>query len=336
MATASITGDRGNVLVTHNRIAQAGVEVLNRAGLNVHFSPPYDSSEVVAEKCRDLGVAAIMVRQGKITAQVIQASPNLKVIAKHGVGVDNVDLRAASDRGIPVLRAMGSNSLAVAEHTVAMMLALIKDLPLLDGAMRRGEWPKPNHMGRDIAGRRVGLVGYGAIGQHTARLISCLGMHVTVFDPMASADSVSPYGFTNDLDTLVAQSDIVSIHCPLTDQTRNLVDARRLSLMRPDAFVINTARGGVINEEALANALHSKVIAGAALDSFSVEPLDPASILFAAPNLIMTPHIGGTTVGAADAMAVIAAEHIVSVLDGNPPDARSLANPHDLGVALIS
>jgi D-3-phosphoglycerate dehydrogenase / 2-oxoglutarate reductase len=324
-------GRSRRILVTHTQIAPSAVALLNANDIDVFFSPPYDAPEVVAERARELGVDAIMVRQGKVNDLVIGASPRLKVIVKHGVGIDNIDLRAAAARGIPVLRSLGSNSLAVAEHAIALALALIKEVLPLDRAVKSGEWPKPTFIGRDIAGSLIGLVGFGAIGRHTARLAEALGMEVTVYDPMSSA-AILAAGYTEakTVDDLVAAADIVSLHCPLTVETRHMIDARRLALMKPTALIVNTARGGIIDEAALAAALASKRIAGAALDSFAAEPPPADSPLWPLGTLVATPHIGGVTTGSARAMAEIAARHIIDVLDGKAPDAASLSHPDTL------
>lgn len=272
-----------------------------------------------------------MVRQGKINAEVINASPSLKVIVKHGVGVDNVDIVAAASRNIPVLRSMGSNSLAVAEHTLALTLALLKKLPTLDMSIKTGHWPKPSFIGRDIADSIMGLIGFGSIGRETGRLAQALGMKIIVFDPMA-AETIEQSGFTmaKDLTSLIRQSDIISLHCPLTNDTRHMIDANRLAQMKVDALLINTARGGLIDEAALYQALHEGQIAGAALDSFNIEPPATDSPLWSLNNLIVTPHIAGVTNASATQMAETAAHHIISVLDGNPPDPRSIAYASEL------
>ncbi|MGF6160539.1 D-3-phosphoglycerate dehydrogenase [Ensifer sp. KUDG1] len=321
------------VLVTHNSIAESAVELLNAHDCDVFFSPPYDASDIVAARAAELGIDAIMVRQGQINEAVIAASPKLKVIVKHGVGVDNVDIQAAADRGVPVLRSMGSNARAVAEHAIALSLALLKEIGPLTAAVKDGRWPKPTFMGRDIIGTMMGLVGYGAIGRETAAMARALGMDVIVYDPHAAAGLAEANIETvSGVDDLVRHADIVSLHCPLTAETRHLIDARRLSLMKPTSFIVNTARGGLIDEAALAIALRDKRIAGAALDSFATEPPAADNPLWAAPNLLATPHIGGVTKGSSKAMAEIAARHIISVLGGEAPDAFSLATPKSLGL----
>ncbi|BDA86585.1 2-hydroxyacid dehydrogenase [Aureimonas sp. SA4125] len=329
--TPNGSGRSRRILVTHTQIAPSALALLNANDIDVFFSPPYDAPDVVAARARDLGVDAIMVRQGKVNDLVISASPKLKVIVKHGVGIDNIDLRAAAARGIPVLRSLGSNSLAVAEHAIALALTLIKEVLPLDRAVKAGEWPKPTFIGRDIAGSLIGLVGFGAIGRHTARLAEALGMEVSVYDPMASmAITAAGYTEAKAVDDLVAAADIVSLHCPLTVETRHLIDARRLALMKPTALVVNTARGGIIDETALAEALAQKRIAGAALDSFAAEPPPADSPFWALGTLVATPHIGGVTTGSARSMAEIAARHIIDVLDGKAPDEASLSHADTL------
>ncbi|WP_454655826.1 hydroxyacid dehydrogenase [Bosea beijingensis] len=319
------------VLVTHDRLAENAIELLNAHDVDVFFSPAYAPSEQVAQRAAELQVDALIVRQGRVDEAIIAASPRLKVIAKHGVGVDNIDLQAAAARDIPVIRAMGSNSRAVAEHTIALALTLLKDIPRLDAAVKAGTWPKPSFIGRDIIGTVIGLVGFGSIGQHVARMAQGLGMTVLLHDPHARA-AITQFGgdCERDLDSLIAEADIVSLHCPLTNATRDLLDARRFGLMKPNSLVVNTARGALINEAALAAALLEGRIAGAALDSFAVEPPAPDSPLWALPNLIATPHIAGVTAGSAKTMAEIAARHVIAVLDGEEPDAASLARLTEL------
>lgn len=319
------------VLVTHDRLAEGAIQLLNAHDVDVFFSPAYAPSEQVAQRAAELQVDALIVRQGRVDEAIIAASPRLKVIAKHGVGVDNIDLQAAASRDIPVIRAMGSNSRAVAEHTIALTLTLLKDIPRLDAAVKAGTWPKPSFIGRDIIGTVIGLVGFGSIGQHVARMAQGLGMTVLLHDPHAR-EAIAQFGADceRDLDSLIAEADIVSLHCPLTNATRDLLDARRFGLMKPNSLVVNTARGALINEAALCAALLEGRIAGAGLDSFAIEPPAADSPLWALPNLIATPHIAGVTAGSAKTMAEIAARHVIAVLDGEEPDAASLARLTEL------
>ncbi|TKA96564.1 hydroxyacid dehydrogenase [Cereibacter changlensis] len=324
------SGRSRRVLVSHTQIAESAIRLLNAHDVDVFFSPPYDPSEVVAARAAELQIDALMVRQGRIDDQVIGASAKLRVIVKHGVGVDNIDIAAATARGIPVLRALGSNSRAVAEHAIALALMLVKEIQPLNAAVKAGGWPKPSFIGKDFKGATIGLIGYGGIGRETARMAEALGMEVVVHDPYAP-QAVQADGFAvAEIDAMLPVLDILSLHCPLTAGTRNLIDARRLALMKPGAVIVNTARGGLIDEAALAAALAEGRIAAAGLDSFAQEPPTADNPLWPLPTLTATPHIGGVTAGSARSMAEIAARHIISVLDGNPPDQRSLALASEL------
>lgn len=314
------------VLVTGSALAGEAVAALEAHHLQPYYCPPYASSDDIAKLAADLQIEGLIVRQGQVSESVIAASPRLKVIAKHGTGVDNIDLEAAARRGIPVLRALGANARSVAEHTIALVITMMKDIVPLDRAVKGGEWPKASYVGRDLAGAKVGLVGFGAIGQEVATLARGLGMSVTVFDPYTT-ELPQEVSRETDLDTLLATSDIVSLHCPLTNETRHLINAERLARMKPTSFVVNTARGGIIDEAALVEALRNGTIAGAGLDSFAEEPPPKDSPLWSLPNIIVTPHTGGAAKGAMRAMAETAARHVISVLDGDGPDLRSVANP---------
>ncbi|RDI59756.1 hydroxyacid dehydrogenase [Microvirga subterranea] len=314
------------MLVTGSALAGEAVAALEAHGLQTYYCPPYASSDDIAKLAADLQIEGLIVRQGQVNETVIAASPRLKVIAKHGTGVDNIDLDAAARCGIPVLRALGANARSVAEHTIALIIALMKDIVPLDRAVKGGEWPKASYVGRDLAGAKLGLVGFGAIGQEVAMLARGLGMSVTVFDPYTTELPREVTRETN-FDTLLATSDIVSLHCPLTKETRHLINAERLRRMKPTSFVVNTARGGIIDELALVEALRDGTIAGAGLDSFAEEPPPKDSPLWSLPNIIVTPHTGGAAKGAMRAMAETAARHVISVLHGNGPDLRSVANP---------
>ncbi len=319
------------VLVTHDRLAGGAVELLQAHDVDVIFSPAYSPPEQVAARVAEYQVDALIVRQGKVTQSVIDASPRLRVIAKHGVGVDNIDLHAAAARNIPVVRGMGSNSRAVAELTITLALALLKEVPWLDAAVKRGEWPKPTFIGRDIGDTVLGLVGFGSIGQHAARMARGLGLQVRIHDPHArEAIGAFDPACERALDDLLRESDIVSLHCPLTRETRHLLDRTRIALMKRGACVINTARGPLIDEEALCEALHSGQLGGAGLDSFTEEPPPAGSPLWSAPNLIATPHIAGVTAGASRAMAQMAAQQVIDILNGGEPDAHNLVRVAEL------
>ncbi|MGP9566591.1 hydroxyacid dehydrogenase [Halomonas sp. AOP5-B2-8] len=321
---------RKKVLITRTRIDTTAIELLNSHGFECIFSPPYAPPAEVAARLKETGAQALMVSQGRMTAEVIGASAELSIIVKHGSGVNNINLQAAESLDIPVYRGLGANARAVAEQAITLALALWKSIPRLDYATRTGNWLKGEFVGNDIRGATIGLVGFGAIGREVANIASALGMNIQVFDPLMTE---APHGITvkDDIEALLKSSDIISLHCPLTSGTRNLIDEKRLQLMQNNSVLVNTARGGIVDEQALSKALHEGTIAGAALDSFVVEPPDPNSSLWKSPNLIATPHTAGLTPGAEQVMAVTAAQHIINHFAGNPIDKRFLATHAALG-----
>jgi D-3-phosphoglycerate dehydrogenase len=309
-----------NVIMTAPRLAAPAVSLLEAAGCTVHYMPPYPAAEAVAALADAVQADAILSRQGRVTAAAMDASPRLRIVARHGVGVDDVDLQAAAARGILVTRAHGSNTRAVAEHTLALLLALVKELRPLSESTAAGGWREAGTKVRDVAGLRLGLLGAGAIGRAVAGLATAFGMTVLAFDPAATVDDGIARAATPG--ALFAESDAISVHCPLTPETRHLVDAGALAAMPPGGYVMNTARGCIVDETALLAALESGHLAGAALDVFEEEPPGPAHPLRRHPRVIITPHVAGVTDGSLVNMGVMAAECIVAALTGGrvPPD----------------
>lgn len=316
------------VLVTHELLADEAVRMLNENDVDVLFSPPDTSPAELADKVARWQVDALIVRQsGKITAPVIAASNKLRVIAKHGVGVDNIDIKSAAEKGVPVVRATGSNARAVAEMAISLAVALLKELPFLDASVKNGRWLKPTFKGRDMQGSVFGLVGFGSIGQEAARMAQALGFTVIVHDPygkkaIESFDAAAE----RSLDELLAEADVISLHCPLTNDTRGMIGREQFGKMKTTAILVNTARGGLVNEADLIDALRQGRIGGAGLDSFAQEPPNPDSPLWQAPNLIVTPHVAGASHGSTRAMATMAARQVIDILDGKAPDPRNLVS----------
>jgi phosphoglycerate dehydrogenase-like enzyme len=249
------------------------------------------------------------------TAAMIAAAPKLKLIQKIGVGVNTIDLAAAKARGIPVCNLPGTNSRAVAELTLALMLATLRRLPRFDAALRRGTWSDPalqDGIG-ELGGRIVGLVGYGAIPRLLAPVLAALGCRLlyTARHPVTDA-----LGERRALDALLAESDIVSLHLPLTEETAALIDAKAFARMKPGAILINTARGGLVDQAAQVDALRGGRLAAAGLDVFVHEPPDPVDALFALPNVVLTPHIAWLTTGTFDRSFVLAAENCRRLASG--------------------
>ncbi|MHB1950500.1 MAG: hydroxyacid dehydrogenase [Acidiferrobacteraceae bacterium] len=245
------------------------------------------------------GSRALIVRnRTRVDAALIADCARLRVIGRLGVGLDNIDLAACSARGIKVLPATGANDDAVAEYVIAGVLMLLRGAYHAHGPMLSGEWPRTRLIGREITGRRLGLIGFGRTARAVARRAVALGMSVSAYDPhVPSSDpawtvlGVAPI----DLDPLLATSDAISIHVPLTAETRHLIDRAALRRMKHDSVLINAARGGIVDEAALADALRHQALAGAMLDVYESEPLAAANAFLNAPNLILTPHIAGVT-----------------------------------------
>ena len=241
--------------------------------------------------------AGLIVRSTTtVDAGMMSRASGLQVIGRAGVGVDNIDLAAASKRGIAVFNSPGGNTNAAAELTMALMLALARRLPEADRSIREGRWDRARLTGIELKGRTLGLVGAGRIGGEVARRCQAFGMEVLVYDPYLTEERAEQLGVRLvSLDHVVENADVISCHVPLTDETRGLIDSSLLSRMKDRVLVINASRGGVIDEAALAKALHDGTVAGAALDVYEREPLSPESPLRNAPNLVLTPHLGAST-----------------------------------------
>ena len=280
---------------------------------------PYHPMDSLEEDAAIVGLASadgIFVRVGYLGAQLIADLPRLKVITLHGVGVDQVNLAAAAARGIVVTNVPGANAQAVAEHTIGLILAVLRHTPFADSQMRRGAWARARLVGEELEGKTLGIVGLGNIGRRVAALGQAFGMTVIAHSPRVTPP---PGIISMDLELLLAAADIVSLHAPQNPQTEGLLSAERLSLMKPTAILINTARGALVDEVALAQALTAGRLAGAGLDVFTVEPPDRASPLLRLPNVVITPHIGSSTTGALRNIARRAGEDMARVLRGQPP-----------------
>lgn len=318
---------RPKVLVTAATVSDLAQGLLRDGGCDLLFMPGIIDEDALISAFAREPVSAILLRGSPpLNERVLAAAPSLKIIAKHGAGVDTVDIAAATRLGIAVMVANGANADAVAEHALALMLALSRELPRYERDVRSGAWRDLNRFTRDFSSRTVGIVGYGQIGERTARLAQACGARVMIHSRTAVTP---PAGMAWEplLERLLEQADIVSLHCPLTDKTRSLIGVAQLARMKPDALLINTARGPVVDEAAVVEALRSGRLGGAGLDTFAVEPPDPANPLFALPNVIVTPHIAAATTGAMVRMGTIAANNIISWLRGEVYDSRNFLNP---------
>jgi D-3-phosphoglycerate dehydrogenase len=289
----------------------------------------HDSSSDEFETVLALAVGLIVRSATKVDGEMMTRAAGLKVIGRAGVGVDNIDLAAASKRGIAVFNAPGGNTNAAAELTMALMLALARRLTEADRSIREGRWDRTGLKGIELKGRTLGLVGAGRIGGEVARRGQVFGMDVLVYDPYLTQERAEQLGVRLvSLDHVIENADVISCHVPLTDETRGLIDASRLGRMKDGVLVINASRGGVIDEAALAEALHEGTIAGAALDVYEREPLSGGSPLRNAPNLVLTPHLGASTEEAQVGVATEVAGYIHAALGEG--DVSAAINAADL------
>ncbi|MBA7610553.1 D-3-phosphoglycerate dehydrogenase [subsurface metagenome] len=263
---------------------------------------------------------ALIVRsQTKVSAKVIQAGKKLQVIARAGVGVDNVDIEEATQRGIIVVNAPTGNTISAAEHTIALMLSLARNIPQANTALRGGEWRRSDFMGTEVRDKTLGIVGLGNVGSEVAKRARGLQMKLIGHDPFISVDHARNLRVELvPMKQLIKESDFISLHLPLTSSTKGLIGAKELALVKPTVRIINTARGGLIDDEALAKAIKEKKVAGAAIDVFPTEPCTQ-SILFEDDSIIVTPHLGASTTEAQAMAAIDVAEQVVDILQGQPP-----------------
>jgi len=262
--------------------------------------------------------AWIVRNRTQVRGAALEAARQLRVVGRLGVGLDNIDVPACEARGIEVIAATGANAESVAEYVVTVAMMLLRGAYFSTRAVEAGTWPRQMlSQGREASGKALGLVGFGSIGRLTARKAAALGMRVLGYDPVVRPDDPAwrEHGAQHrDLNALLAESDVVSLHVPLTPQTRGLLGAERLSRMKRDAVLVNTARGGIVDEAALASMLRDGRLGGAALDVFDREPLAAGSPLAGAPRLVLTPHIAGVTVEANERVSALIAERVAAAL----------------------
>jgi D-3-phosphoglycerate dehydrogenase len=277
------------------------------------------SKEELLEVIKDFD--AIIVRsRTKVTREVIEASTKLKIIARAGVGVDNVDVQAATERGVMVINAPESTSITVAEHTMGLILALSRKIAIADSSVKEGKWEKSRFMGIELNGKTLGVIGMGRIGSQVVTRSKAFGMETIVYDPYITEKTALELGVTVvDLETLIKTSDVMTIHVPLTNETKHLIAKEQLDMMKENAFIVNCARGGIINEDDLYDALSANRIRGAGLDVFENEPPKDSPLL-GLDNVVLTPHIAASTSEAQRDAAIIVANEIKKVFKGQSPN----------------
>ena len=309
------------VLVSDS-IDQAGIDILSQvAQVDVKTGlSPEELAQVIPE------YDALMLRSGtKVTQEVIQAGTQLKIIGRAGVGVDNIDVPAATRYGIVVVNSPEGNTIAAAEHALAMMLSLSRYIPDANQSVKQGKWERKQFIGSEVYKKTLGVVGLGKIGAHVATVARAMGMKILAYDPFISRERADQLGCSLvDLDLLFSESDYITLHVPKTPETTHLINAQALAKMKPTTRIVNCSRGGIVDEEAIADALANNQIAGAALDVFESEPLGETKLRDMGTKVVLTPHLGASTAEAQVNVAIDVAEQIRDVLLGLP--ARSAVN----------
>ncbi len=299
-----------------DKLADEGVDILRpHAEVDVKTNlKPEELISIIGD------YEALLVRsQTQVTAEVIQAGKKLLVIGRAGVGVDNIDLDEATQRGIVVVNAPTGNTISAAEHTIALMLALARHIPQANTVLKSGVWQRSKFMGTEVRDKTLGIIGLGNVGSEVARRARGLQMKLIAHDPFISVDHAHNLRVELvPLKQLLKEADFITLHIPLTKSTKGLIGAKELALVKPTVRIINTARGGLIDEKALAKAIKEKKVAGAAIDVFATEPTT-SSILFENDNIIVTPHLGASTAEAQAMAAKDVAEQVVDIFKGQPP-----------------
>lgn len=294
-------------ILVSDALSERGLEVLRAAGHDVAYRPGVKGEELRAAIA---GAEVLIVRSGtRVTAALLAAAPSLRLVGRAGVGVDNIDVEAAEARQVRVLTAAEGSTVTVAEHTFALILAMVRRIPSADASMRKGEWERSAFLGTELAGKTLGILGLGRIGRAVARRAAAFEMQVIGYDPRCGTDTDA----WRPMEEVLANAQILSLHVPLTPETRGLIGAEAFARMRAGAYLVNTSRGGIVDERELLGALESGRLAGAALDVFEDEP--PAgSPLLEDPRVVLTPHIGASTREAQERVSELIAEKVVAAL----------------------
>lgn len=304
---------------TFGKYTTRAEEMLTEAGLRLERVSPDEARDPEIMKTRLEDAAALIAGAFKIPREVMEAAPGLKVMTKHGTGVDHFDLDAARDLGVVVANAPGLNADAVADLALGLMLAAARKIPFSERGARRGEW-KPV-MGVELKGKTLSVIGMGAIGRGLIKRAAGFDMKFMAYDPWLDADFAAKHGVraVESLEEALVAADFLSLHLPLNDQTRGLMNEDRFKIMKPTAYIINTARGGVIDQEALVEALREEWIAGAGLDVLAQEPPNQNDPLLNMDNVIVTQHMGAYTEEAMASISLVCSENVIRVLDGREP-----------------
>ena len=301
------------VLVS-DKLSETAVQIFRDRGIDVDFQPDVGKDKEILNEIIGQYDGLAIRSATKVTAKLIDAAENLKVVGRAGIGVDNVDIPAASRRGIIVMNTPFGNSITTAEHAIAMLLAVVRQIPSADASTQAGKWGKSRFMGAEITGKTLGVIGCGNIGSVAAARGIGLNMRVIAYDPFLSAERAAEIGVEKvELEELFTRSDFITLHVPLTDKTRNIINAGAIAQMKEGVRIINCARGGLVVEADLAEAIKSGKVAGAGFDVFEQEPATE-SPLFGLPNVVCTPHLGASTTEAQENVAIQVAEQMSDYL----------------------
>jgi D-3-phosphoglycerate dehydrogenase len=299
---------------------EEGVQELKKQGFEVDYNESlWGNRNLLLSKIKDYD-GMIVRNQTQVDREIINSGRNLKVIGRLGVGLDNIEVNAAKERDIKVVFGRHANATSVAEYVIAAMLSAVRPINLANYDIRNGEWNRKKHTGGELYNKTLGLIGLGEISHRVAKRAAAFGMNIIGYDPFVTEYdhivSESAVKQINSLNDLLSHADFVSIHVPLIPETKKLISINELEAMKPNAYIINTSRGGIIDEEALSFALNSKMIAGAILDVLEVEPITPSNPLLSCPNAILTPHIAGLTNESQTRTSLLVARELAKILKG--------------------
>lgn len=299
------------------------------AEIKVGLERPYTEEEFV-EEAKDVDAIIVKARD-RVTKKIIESSPNLKVVSKCGAGIDNIDVKIATQRKVLVVRAPGVNANAVAEHALALMFSTMRKIPLAMAHLKAGGWRGGKLVGDELSESTVGIIGLGSIGMLVAKKLKGFDVKILAYDPYVAEERAAEVGASLvDLETLVRESEVITIHALLTQETKHLIGEEQFKKMKPTAYIVNTARGAIIDEKALYKALKEGRIAGAGLDVFEEEPAKQNNPLFQLENVVVTPHIGDSARRSTEKLYEYSAENVLKVFRGETPPKEAVVNPEVL------
>lgn len=315
------------IFIAGSGIAAKAQQYLRDEDCTFEVGDPKDTPQDIAQRVRAFSPDAIIVRQGKITADVQNAAATLRAICKHGVGTDNIDVDAATKRGIPVMFTPLANYESVAEHTLALILSLFRRITVENERIRKGVFDKGKYAGLELWGKTLAIVGFGHVGRRLSELVAPFRVKVVVYHPSCTIETLPEHvSKVQGLEDALPGADIVTLHCPLTPQTRGLINRHTIAQMKHGVYIVNTARGGIVNETDLLDGLQDGRVGGAALDVFEVEPPASSNPLVRMDNIVFTSHVAGVSDNSYLNMGMNSVRNVLAVLKGEPLDIASVIN----------